>query len=251
MKYEIAIPSYKRPETVIDKTLQFLHLTNADKKSVTVFVADKKEAAVYVKTFRDNHIKIKIVIGKSTLRGQRNFMRKYYKQGTNVLFLDDDVEGIYQATNPKKLVLVRNLNELCAGAFDMCSQFGVSLWGISAVLNPFFMSGKGISTDLKYIIGACYGEVIRHDKFYDLELEDKEDFERTIKHFIKDGNVIRYNEFAPKTNYYKEKGGMQETRTKERVKESALFLLRKYPQYCKLNTGKKNQEFVEIKLIKQ
>lgn len=250
MKYEIAIPSYKRAQILLDKTLKYLcSKTNADIMSITVFVANEAERKEYRKLIMTP--KIAIVVGRPTLRAQRNFMRKYYKVGTNVLFMDDDIEGIYQATNAKTLNLVRNINDLCSNAFDMCHQFGVSLWGISAVLNPFFMAGKGISTDLKYIIGACYGEVIRHDKFYDLELEDKEDFERTIKHFIKDGNVIRFNELAPKTNYYKEKGGMQETRTKERVKESALFLLRKYPKYCKLNTGKKNQEFVEIKLIKQ
>jgi hypothetical protein len=79
-------------------------------------------------------------------------------------------------------------------------------------------------------------------------LEDKEDFERTIRHFMYSGRVVRFNDYAVLTRYYKEPGGMQVTRTKERVKESAYKLLKQYPQYVSLNVGKRNKEFTEIKL---
>ena len=59
---------------------------------------------------------------------------------------------------------------------------------------------------------------------------------------------LRVNNIAIDTNYYKMKGGMQITRTKERVMASGLYLLNKYPNHCKVNNIKKNKEFFEIKL---
>jgi predicted transport protein len=253
MKYVIAIPSYRRSDVLVKKTLQYLLNTDVDPKCITVFVADKKERTVYDIVLKTNNLSVKLVVGVPTLRGQRAFIRKYYPKGTCVFSIDDDIEGIYHAptSNNKDLKLVTKLNKFISDAFGLCKQFNISLWGTSAVLNAFFMHNKGVSMDLKYICGGAYGEVLDGNKKMDVKLEDKEDFERSIIHFIKCGKVLRYNEYALKTKGYQGAGGMQETRTKERVKKSAEFLLKKYPQYCKLNTGKKNQNFAEVKLIKQ
>lgn len=249
MKYVIAIPSYKRQEVLVDKTLKYLLSTDVDKKLITVFVADKKELTVYKEHLPKG---IKIVVGKPTLKGQRSFIRSYYPKGTCVFSIDDDIEGIYQAVGVKNDQLRPvDLSSLLRSSFSTCKQFGVSLWGVSAVLNPFFMFGKGVSFDLKYICGGAYGEIVDGDKKMDVELEDKEDFERTILHFIKCGKVMRHNDVALKTRGYQGKGGMQETRTKERVDSSAKFLAKKYSKYCKINTSKKNKTFTEVKLIKQ
>ena len=50
------------------------------------------------------------------------------------------------------------------------------------------------------------------------------------------------------TDYYKTEGGLQATRTHQRIKESAEFLARKYPRFCKMNTGKKGG-YPEVRLI--
>ena len=66
-------------------------------------------------------------------------------------------------------------------------------------------------------------------------------------YFDKYKKVIRLNMLAPKTNYYDEEGGMQVTRTEERITASALTLIKRYPNYCTLNTNKKSSH-TEIKL---
>jgi hypothetical protein len=255
MKTYIAIPSYKRSQTIVEKTLKYLMETDVFLKDVTVFVADKKELQEYIQVLKvDNKIKdLSIIVGVPTLRGQRKFIREYYPSGSHVFSIDDDIEGIYEATKPtrdglKKLV---ELKGFLSHAEKMCRKFDITLWGTSAVFNPFFMYGKGVSFDLKYICGGAYGEIVSRDKSLDVILEDKEDFERSIRHFIKKGRVMRYNSFALNTQGYKGAGGMQETRTKERVSNSAKWLLKEFPKYCKLNTGKKNQEWMEVQLIKQ
>jgi hypothetical protein len=257
-KYEIAIPSYQRSKTLVDKTLRYLYSTDVKPECVTVFVADTKEFIEYKKALHgeDSGVWIKrvnLVIGKPTLKAQRAFIRKYYKEYTHVFNIDDDIEGLYYAKSSKHTDMQRleRLDLFIRSGFELAQRVQTTLWGMNAVCNPFFMFGKGISTDLKYICGGAYGEIIRHKKSLDVELEDKEDFERSILHFKENGRLVRFNEYSLKTKGYAGAGGMQVTRTKKRVKDSAMFLLKKYPQYCKLNTGKKNKEFVEVKLIKQ
>tara|TARA_R100000655_G_scaffold53707_1_gene91663 strand:- start:777 stop:1517 length:741 start_codon:yes stop_codon:yes gene_type:complete len=240
---KIAIPSYQRAETLINKTLKYLlQECKIDSKCITIFVANEKEYKQYKKILPED---LKIVIGKETLRGQRNFMDFYYEKGEKVLFFDDDIEGLY-IKKGNKTKLFKNLLSIYKIGFNECIKNNTALFGICAVNNGFYMNKK-ISTNLKYIVGCFYGQIITHDKSLCVSLEDKEDFERTILYFHKYKKVVRLNMIAPKTNYYDEDGGMQVTRTEKRVTASALTLIKKYPQYCSLNTTKKS-EHTEIKL---
>lgn len=243
MNYKIAIPSYKRAETLCSKTLNYLlEICKVDKTLITVFVANQYEYDEYFKVIPKG---IAIIIGKETLRGQRNFMDFYFEKGTKVIFFDDDIEGIYKK-NKNKTHLFTDIITLCKIGFNECFKNSTALFGICAVNNGFYMNNK-ISTNLKYIVGCFYGQIITHDKSLSVSLEDKEDFERTILYFDKYKKVVRLNMFAPKTNYYDEGGGMQITRTEERVTVSALNLIKRYPMYCSLNAKKKSTH-TEIKL---
>jgi hypothetical protein len=52
---------------------------------------------------------------------------------------------------------------------------------------------------------------------------------------------------APISSYYKEAGGMQEERTKQRVEESARWMVKTYPEFTTLNPSKKSG-YMEVKL---
>tara|TARA_R110002096_G_scaffold390091_2_gene584519 strand:- start:3556 stop:4296 length:741 start_codon:yes stop_codon:yes gene_type:complete len=240
---KIAIPSYKRADTVVEKTLSYLlNDCKVSQDCITVFVANQDEYAEYKEKLPEG---IKIVVGKETLRGQRNFMDFYYEVEDKVLFFDDDVEGLYKK-NGSNSALFTDLKALYKIGFNECLKHKTALFGICAVNNGFYMSNK-ISTNLKYIVGCFYGQIITRDKHLSVTLEDKEDFERTVLYFHKYKKVVRLNMLAPKTNYYDEEGGMQVTRTEDRVTVSALNLIKRYPQYCSLNTKKKSKH-TELKL---
>lgn len=239
----IAIPSYKRAETLVKKTLKYLlQDCKIDIQCITVFVANQNEFIEYQNKLPKE---LKIVIGKETLRGQRNYMDFYYNINDRVLFFDDDIEGLYKKVG-NKTKLFTDLKALYKIGFNECLKHKTALFGVCAVNNGFYMNNK-ISTNLKYIVGCFYGQIITHDKSLSVTLEDKEDFERTILYFNKYKKVIRLNMISPKTNYYDESGGMQITRTEQRVTASAYALIKRYPQYCSLNTTKKS-EHTEIKL---
>jgi hypothetical protein len=103
-----------------------------------------------------------------------------------------------------------------------------------------------ISTDLRYIIGSFWGS-INAGKQVKITLDDKEDYQRSILYYKADGAVVRMNMVAPISSYYKEPGGMQEERTKQRVEESARWLVKTYPEFAVLNPSKKSG-YMEVKL---
>ena len=45
--YVVAIPSYKRPDTLKNKTLKVLQKYKIDPKKIVVFVADKEQEKIY------------------------------------------------------------------------------------------------------------------------------------------------------------------------------------------------------------
>ena len=100
MDYKIAIPSYKRPETIKNKTLKLLSKYNIDKKKVTVFVANDKEKEIYSESLKGEY---KIVVGVPTLNGVRKFITKYYEEDTKLMQFDDDLEGVYFKVDNKTL----------------------------------------------------------------------------------------------------------------------------------------------------
>jgi hypothetical protein len=243
MEWRIAIPSYKRAETIRKKTLKYL-LEDCliSKEKIDVFVADEEELKDY-SYLKDEGIRV--IVGLPTLKAQRNFITSYYDSGKFILNMDDDIEGIYQKMDDKSYVLLKRLDKLIELGFNNCIKHKTKLWGINAVLNPFFMK-ENVSTNLKYIVGCFWGQIIDKNPDLSITLEDKEDYERTIKYFDTFGKLVRLNWIAPKTNYYGESGGMQETRTEKRVTDSAVYLATKYPQYCSMNPNKIDHS--EIKL---
>jgi hypothetical protein len=243
MDWRIAIPSYKRSETIRKKTLKYL-LEDCliDASKIDIFIADEKEKLDYNYLEKEG---LRIIVGVPTLMAQRNFITNYYEDGQMILNMDDDIEGIYEKVDDKNTRLVIRLDKLIEVGFRSCIKKRTKLWGINAVLNPFFMK-ENISTNLKYIVGCFWGQIIDKRKDLEITLEDKEDYERTIKYFHTFRKVVRLNWIAPKTNYYGEAGGMQETRTEKRVSDSAVYLATKYPQYCSMNSNKTNHS--EIKL---
>lgn len=245
MNYRIVIPSYKRADTIVKKTLPFLVGNYGfDRQAITIFVADQNELAIY-KTACAKY-NVEIIVGVPTLCGQRNFINNFYKEGDRIVQIDDDIEAICAKVDDKNYEKVTDLDGLIHQGFNECEKHKTKLWGIAAVLNPYFMKHT-ISTDLKYVGGGFWGEIIDHSPELDLVLEDKEDFERSIRYFKKFGSIIRFNGYSFKTNAYKGNGGMQETRTEQRITESVEWLLKNFPEYCVLNENRKNH--AEVRLL--
>ena len=167
--------------------------------------------------------------------------------------MDDDIYKIYDtySTNNSKDKStfkhreLKSLKDLIAQAFKLCEKSKITNWGVYPVNNPFFMKARTgdirdyVSTNLCYIIGFMTG-VINNRKAEIRTIDDKEDYERSIKYFLKDGGLLRFNNITCYTKCYKEPGGMQVERTHKRIHDSAVYLTKQYPELCTLNMTKKS-----------
>ena len=248
LPYELAIPSFRRPETLCKKTLNYLCQTDVNPNRVTLFLSDPSERAQYESALATHHPGLSLKIEASVLGigAARNLICAHYPPGSCVFSLDDDIEGLYTRIDRRNVVLCRDLDSLISESFRLCNWSGIRLWGISPTDNPWFMEPV-ITTDLRYIVACAYGFIANDEERLKVTLEDKEDFERSIRYYLADGRVMRINWVGPKTKYYTEPGGMQATRTKLRVKVSAFKLTKMFPELCELNTSKRSG-WAEVKL---
>lgn len=249
--YVIAIPSYKRAETLRDKTLETLKHYNIDPKRIDIFVANKEEEAIYKDTL-DRKSYNKIIVGVPKIGPQRNFISDYYPVGKPVVEMDDDIKRFIEYVPHTKLheKTLSSLERLIQKGFAEAKKANARLWGIYPTPNGFFMSTK-IDNDLRFIIGCFNGMFnpgTKGPKGIKLQLDmDKEDYERTVRFYIADDAVVRLRYAAPKTAYYTEKGGNQEYRTKKTVLEGAKWMVKHFPEYATLNLKKKSG-YAEIRL---
>lgn len=234
MKYNIAIPSYKRAETVKNKTLSLLEKYDVSPEYVTIFVANQDELKDYRKSLKNSPYKDNIVVGVVGMGPIRNFIRKYYAEGEYIVNLDDDLSSIERKSiqNEKKLEPIENFyDELVMPMYVEMVKNDNKLCGVYAASNPFFMSYKA-KVGLYYCIGSCWGNINDHHPDRMVLLDDKEDFERTLQHYVLDGSVSRLDNITVISKYYTEDGGMQVERTVERIDKSADELVRRYPDLC-------------------
>lgn len=254
MNYTIAIPSYKRNILLEEKTLNILKKNKISSNKIYIFVANKTEYNKYTNTIPKN-LYNKIIIGKKGLKNQRNFISSYFKEGQYIVQLDDDLEDILQMSLKNKSPILKqiiNLDTFIKKAFKICLGKNAYIWGVYPLANAYFMntSKNKVSTDLKFIVGPMWGIINRHHKDLEITINEKEDTERTLKYYLNDGIVVRFNHITFKTKYYKNQGGMQSENKnrKEEAMKSAIYLTKKYPNHTKLDLSKKSG-FPEVRLI--
>ena len=258
MSYIIAIPSYKRHTTLKKKTMKVLEHYKVPAKLIHIFVANKEEATLY-KQELDAGSYGKIIVGKPGIKEIRNFMANYFPEGKQIVYLDDDISKLWRCVTKgdptekkdNKLVQLESFDRFVKNAFKMSKKTGFSNWGVYPTDNPYFMkptmkNNSHISTDLKFLIGFFTG-VINNRKSEIRTISDKEDYERSIKYYLNDGGILRYNNISCNTRCYKEPGGIQTDRKKENSRINANTLIKLYPDFVSINESRKSG-FVEIRL---
>ena len=247
MDYIIAIPSYKRSQIIKNKTIKTLQEYNIPKEKIYIFVADEEEEVLYRQSLSPESYH-EIIVAEPGLHNARNFINLYFPVGQKIVEIDDDVTG-FLAYNPeahRHEERLKDLDELIRRGFEEAERYGAGLWGIYPSANGFFMRPT-VSLDLRHIVGAFWGQINPGNEIC-IHLESKEDYERTLQFFERDGVVVRLNFVSPKTSYYRTPGGLQETRTVEKIQREVQFLLMNFPNQIKVNPHRKTG-FPEIKLI--
>jgi len=226
MNFVIGIASHKRADILQSKTLSLLKKHKISMRKVFVFVSPESyEDYLPIK----NKWKFNLVGGEnSSILKTRNNIIDYFKEGQNIIELDDDVEEIEITLKGLKNKSVTNLKELFNESFQIIHQGG--LFGFNANTNNFFAGNKD-KFGLYSIINSCLG--YKNDKRIKLTVAEKEDFERAIQFYELNLPILKRTGYGIKTKYWTTKGGIQSHYDfKKRIevqRESAEELLEKYP----------------------
>ena len=187
--YQIVIPTLSRVNILQTQTIKTLLHHNIPISQITIFVVEN-EYEEYKNIFPN----YKIVVGKLGLIKQKEFIESYFPVDTNILYFDDDIQEI-------DLDNFNSLDELIQTGFNECRNRKSYIWSVYPVWNKFFRVGKKLSTSLKFCIGGFTGIINRKDN-PKINCSDREDVERSIKYFMRDGIVLRFNNVGYKTNFF-------------------------------------------------
>lgn len=247
MKYVVAIPSYKRSDLLKEKTLAMLKAGGVPKNRIHIFVANADEKEAYEKAIPKTLYK-EIVVGVKGINQQRAFISKHFKEGENIVSVDDDVADVLEIKRGK-FVPTHSVHSFFESAFKELGKHKLKLWGVFPTPNPFYAEPQQpVTTKLRFVIATLYGYVNRHDMVLDSPIEEKEDVENTIKHFLRDGGVLRYNHVSFKTKFKNPNGGLGAL--KERLlanKSAAEWLHKTYPSLTRIKVRKNGMH--EIVLV--
>jgi hypothetical protein len=249
--YQICIPSYKRHDTVMKKTLAVLESYNIDPARIKVFVNAEEEGEYenYTRTLAttDYTKDIEVVKGVPTIGKQRNFIEKWYPEGTYVMSFDDDIEEVQVKDGEQNLLRVEDFErDVVLRGFQACEDNNAKTFGIYAASNAYFMKHRTY-TKLCYIIASMYGFIADPDPSLDRVTNHGEDYEYSMRQYRKHGVVVRLDDITVKSNYYKEEGGLQTFRTAENIKESIEWIANEFDDLCSMYI-RKSTGHAELKL---
>lgn len=235
--YVVCIPSYKRAKLCNDKTLTLLKSLGISKDLVKVFIVEE-EKDEYERTL-DPDLYGELVVGVKGIVAQRQFISDYFPEGRHIVSLDDDITGLdLSMTNFK------SADEFFLNAFEKCRQENAFLWGVYPVFNPFYRKDRPeVTTDIAFVIGAFYGYVNRPlDKSLKISIctKSKDDVENSLRFWLKDGKVVRYNRIGFKSKYCGSDGGGLGNLTSrmENMKLASFALNEAYPDFTRIKIRK-------------
>ena len=229
------IPTYRRRDILKKKTLATLKKNSIDSCNIYIFVENEEEMKPYLDLGDYNYI-----ITNTTGIGQkRNFIRNYFSNGTKVVMIDDDVEQIVYFVDKKTKQEIDDLNNFATMAFIRAEKENLTIWGVLLHDNPFYCS-QTTCGKLKFIGGTLQGILINEiSRNITVDIDHFEDVEFSLKHYKKEGKILRFNRIGLKTKYYHPKGGIVEQKggivqREEEAWNNATYLLGNYPENVSL-----------------
>lgn len=201
MGYQVAIPSYKRPNGVATATLALLAKYGVNPTLVTVFVANEAEYDWYKRFVPED---VKIVIAEVGKVNAQQFYHNYYPAGTRLVNLDDDIKDLTEKDGDKVVPYSGSFDDMVARGFDLCEKYGSGMWGINPTGNGFYMSDKAI-VGLRYIPGGLYGNYAGDPTITDSnrpKVSSGDDYETTLRSFLIYGSVVRMDWLSFKTKFF-------------------------------------------------
>lgn len=223
--YRIAIPSYKRPDGLKNKTIRTLLNEGYTAADIDIFVSNEEELSEYSKVLPGYNFIVSNTMG---LCNKRNFITSYYPEGQHIVSMDDDITKMVYHSKCK----YRTLKELVDAIFKQMHTHKTILGGFFPAADPRCMRNEW-ERGLCFISGMIYCYIIDKEM---IASSVADDFERTIDVYKKYKCVVRSGLCAPMTKYWVNKGGMSSAEKDRATADHAAkrYLSETYPEYVKL-----------------
>lgn len=217
----VAIPTYKRSDSIASKTLKYLKSVNYPANLIYLFVVAEEEQ-LYRALPADLYGHI--VIGPVGLCAMRNRIADFFDEGEIIMQFDDDVSGIKSPLPFSDIFQI-----LYKGLTDKDAPCGLA----GVLPNNDTRRFKNSQTmHLAHILGSFF--MCRNHKDIKITHTEKEDKQRSILYFKKYGRVLRYQNAGVSTSYRGGTGGLQSEGRDLRIEGEIESLMRLYPEYCKI-----------------
>ena len=133
MTFKVAIPSYKRSDVIMDKTLATLRRGGVALSDIYVFVVHDEQEA-YERACPG----YQIVVGLKGKVEQIGFIQGFFSEGSYIVMMDDDITEIYKPLTEKTKEVNNNLIELFSSMICHMQIEGVTICGCYPVDNIKF-----------------------------------------------------------------------------------------------------------------
>lgn len=245
MIVRFGVCSAGRPQGCADKTVATLLRGGVPGSSITVYVPNTAEAGEYRIALPEG-IAVQVVphdptdksLPRPSARAAGLATARYLAaehqsalapRADWVWWVDDDVDGYVRLVD-RRARPVENVHKLLCAMAAAGSEVGATLVGIAPSPNPLSM-GSDCTFGLSFCIGQTYATA-RHLPTW---LCEKEDYERSIAHYLLGGGALRFNGVAALSKVYAGAGGLQLSRTFERSHAEAAWLVTRHPTLIRLN----------------
>ena len=224
-----AIPTYQRYEKLLTHTLTFLSKHKIKTESIYIFIRNGDNDYDKYKSLESKGYKVISCDARGA--GQKhNFITDYFKEGRFVIELDDDIkELINEQKKP-----IDNFKKDMKKMIEIMKKENINYGGIYQCDNDLFMRGikNKYTRDLRYMLGVL--RVRRICKDIKVITNYAEDFEFCLRHFVRDGKILKNNHIGPRTSLYADGGNKANGRNIETEKKDKEIVNNLYPTLSKL-----------------
>lgn len=215
MKYEIAIPSYKRAGLVTTHELF---------PSASIWVPESQKAQ-----YSEIYANVTAIPDEEdgNLSKKKNAILKRAKNG--VLILDDDItEFGYMEGGEIVACSPEFLEDFVRRAFDLAEQLDVKMWGVNQSRDQLLVRPYTPFSFLSHILGPCMGFLPDHGLEFDSRVSLKDDYDIWLKSIHKWRKTLRFNKWFYCHDHAEMEGGCQDSRTMRKERECAEILERRW-----------------------
>ena len=234
-----------RSDLLVKKTLSTLARGNFSGSLYVIVPSDELQTYQAAVASAPIHC-ILLHCGRGLVR-QRAHFRSMMLPGTEIVWIDDDIEAIKIRT-PSGLEHARNLDALAEFVFNSMAAHPDKprLAGVYPMTNALFQKAS-VASRYAYVVGALYFQV-HDDTDPEPDEDEMEDWARCLGEHAVGRPVLRFNWIGIQTQYWKNPGGLQTLRTDAKRAAAVKRLAELYSPLVKVMTrrnGKPDLKFIK------